>query len=206
MVKSVTFYGYPDNCPPSAQPHSLGTGTYDNPITFAGARDAIGDQGTIMYMETFKKYFIMDDSCAECEDDWRRDGSYHVDLWLGPNHMNPSYSRLVGCEDAMTTEHKKATLNPPRDLPVDTTPFYDADANTCMKHADPCYETCDPDQECNECDGQHGSCEEVAKVFSLSVECFQKLNPHIDCDEGLHGQQFCQGSGCPLRLNFFEVV
>jgi hypothetical protein len=52
--------------------------------------------------------------------------------------------------------------------------------------------------------GLSGSCEKVAKIFSLTVECFQQLNPHIDCSEkgkGLHGQTFCQGSGCPLHKN-----
>ena len=52
--------------------------------------------------------------------------------------------------------------------------------------------------------GLSGSCEKMAKIFALTVECFQQLNPHIDCSEkgkGLHGQTFCQGSGCPLHKN-----
>jgi len=197
-LKEVTFYGFPDNCPPSAQPHSLGSGTYDDPITFAGAPSAI-EMGTIMYITHFNKYFIMDDECEECEEDWNRDHKYHTDLWLGPDHMKKSYTRLVGCENAMTTGDLSATLNPPRNMYVDTTSFYDADNDKCMKPCDPCYETCDPDVECNECDGLSGSCENISKIFSLTVECFQKLNPHIDCDEGLDGETFCQGSGCPLH-------
>ena len=159
----------------------------------------------------------------ECEQDWKRDGTYHVDLWLGPTHMQQNYTRLVGCEDAMSDgKAKTATLHPAANLTVDTTPFYNAEQDSCMvsprailllvfsgsiltdhlcvqNHAEPCYETCNPKVECNECDGLSGSCEKVAKIFSLTVECFQKLNPHVDCKKCLHGQTFCQGSGCPLH-------
>ena len=100
QLKEVTFYGFPDNCPPSAQPHSNGTGTFANPITFAGAPSAI-KHGTLLYIPHYKKYFIMDDECEECEQDWKKDKTYHMDLWLGPTHMSQNYTRLVGCEDAM---------------------------------------------------------------------------------------------------------
>lgn len=203
-LKRVTFYGFPDNCPPSAQPHSLGTGTYNNPITFAAAPAAI-KRGTIMYVKKFAKYFIMDDSCDECEGNWHKDHTYHTDMWLGPDHMDKSYTRLVGCENAMTTGDLEATLNPPSTLHVDTTPFYDANSDTCMKDASPCHETCNRHVECNECDGQSGSCEEVAKRFSLTVDCFKSLNPHIDCGKGVKDKdRFCQGSGCPLKA-FYEL-
>lgn len=198
----TTFYGYPDNCPPSASKHWDGTGTYDNPIGLASAPSAISD-GTMVYIEQYKKYFVMDDECEECEHHWKKDQSYlGFDLWLGPNHFGKN---IVGCEDAMDGAHT-ATLNPPNNLPVDTTPFYDADNDKCMRDAHQCHETCDPSHECNECDGQSGSCEDIAKKFNLSVECFKKLNPNIDCDKGLHGQTFCQGSGCGQTLNFFELV
>jgi 3D (Asp-Asp-Asp) domain-containing protein len=198
-LKEVTFYGFPDNCPPSAQPHSNGTGTYDDPITFAAAPAAI-KHGTLLYIAHYQKYFIMDDVCEECEQDWKRDGVYHVDLWLGPTNMQQNYTRLVGCEDAMTDgKAKEGTLNPAPNLEVDTTPFYNAKEDSCMNHAEPCYETCNPQIECNECGGLSGSCEKIAKIFSLSIECFQQLNPRVDCGKGLHGQTFCQGSGCPLR-------
>ena len=86
-IRTVTFYGYPDNCPPGAQPHSNGTGTYDHPITFAAATSQI-EYGTMMYIPKYQKYFIMDDECQECEDDWRNNKIYHFDLWLGPDHMD----------------------------------------------------------------------------------------------------------------------
>ena len=83
--------------------------------------------------------------------------------------------------------------------PVDMTPFYDAKSNSCMNpNAEVGHETCDPEEECNECDGLSGSCEDVAKMFSLSVECFKKLNPDLDCEIGVKGgDTFCQGSGNP---------
>jgi len=199
-----TFYGYPDNCPPGASKHWFGTGTYDNPIGLASAPSAIS-HGTMVYIERYKKYFVMDDECQECEEKWKKDGSWHFDLWLGPNHWAKN---IVGCENSIDMGARTATINPASNLPVDTTPFYDAANDKCIQHAQQCYETCDASVECNECDGQHGSCEDIAKLFSLSVECFKKLNPNIDCDKGLHGQTFCQGSGCPQKqiLNFFELV
>eukprot|EP01046_Picozoa_sp_COSAG06_P023046 COSAG06_NODE_1814_length_8303_cov_3.907972_10_plen_81_part_00 len=38
----------------------------------------------------------MDDECEECEQDWKKDGTYHFDIWLGPTHMQQNYTRLVG--------------------------------------------------------------------------------------------------------------
>ena len=71
-----------------------------------------------MYIPKYKKYFIMDDECAECEHDWREEKIYHFDLWLGPDHMEESYTLLVGCEHEMSEPgDMSARLNPPRNLP-----------------------------------------------------------------------------------------
>ena len=66
----------------------------------AAAPSAI-KHGTLLYIPHYKKYFIMDDECEECEQDWKKDKTYHMDLCLGPTHMSHTYTRLVACEDAM---------------------------------------------------------------------------------------------------------
>lgn len=64
-----TFYGFPDNCPPSAATayeivHSLagGTGTWADPITYAGFA-AFTPPGTMIYVPQLRKYFVMEDDC-----------------------------------------------------------------------------------------------------------------------------------------------
>ena len=73
----TTFYGARDNCPPGGdiaypQIHNEagGNGTYNNPITYAGAKKAT-EPGTIIYVEFLQKYFIMEDDCEECDNDWK---------------------------------------------------------------------------------------------------------------------------------------
>ena len=84
----TTFYGAKDNCPPGGDiAHPIihkeagGVGTFVDPITFAGDTTAT-PAGTIIYVWQLKKYFIMEDDCEECQDDWRKSHKWHVDLWM----------------------------------------------------------------------------------------------------------------------------
>jgi len=77
----VTLYGWPDNSPPGgaiAYPglHSTagGTGTFSDPITFATDRSEIAP-GTKVYYSFLKRYFIMEDDCAQCDQDWNGGGA-----------------------------------------------------------------------------------------------------------------------------------
>jgi len=107
----ITFYGYPDNTPPSNDTSQSwtpttfpnqqlnrgihaggdGDGSYANPITLA--TDATNElpYGTEIYVERFHKYFIAEDDCYECGSDWNgmNGGSYPQDYWPDPTLLAP---------------------------------------------------------------------------------------------------------------------
>ena len=70
----ITFFGYPDNSPPGAGiawtdcGHSLagGTGSYDDPITFATAPDGDFHVCDIVYLPYLRKYARYEDDCEQC--------------------------------------------------------------------------------------------------------------------------------------------
>jgi hypothetical protein len=150
----VTWYGFNDNscqvetdhsCNTIAFPksdgfptmHEIGTegdGSYANPGTFATAASDDGTMaeiapGTLIYIPYVRKYFIMEDQCAECGDEWAQKMAYHVDVWMGPSYGSDN-TALMGCEDTMTlgdgTFMGTGTIivNPAADLPVEPTPLF----------------------------------------------------------------------------------
>ena len=70
----ITFFGYPDNSPPGAGiawtncGHSLagGTGSYDDPITFATAPDGDFKVCDVVYLPYLRKYARYEDDCEQC--------------------------------------------------------------------------------------------------------------------------------------------
>jgi hypothetical protein len=137
----VTLYGWPDNSPPGndiAYPviHNAagGTGTYNNPITYATDQSEL-PVGTKVYYPYLHRYFIMEDDCTECDQDWTGQGPdggpglYHITLWIGGEGGNPS--DVINCEDNLTQNSAQVIINPPSDEPVDTTPLFDSSSNTC---------------------------------------------------------------------------
>jgi hypothetical protein len=144
-----------------------GTGTYDDPITAASSADTDPADptssnprhkfesyggvtltpGTIIYNPEVKKYFIMEDSCIECGDEYAckispedtDDGkvpsgcvpgtNLHIDFWMGPEFASDS-NDLNDCEDNSTVGNDwvggggQIIVNPPSDLPVVTTKLY----------------------------------------------------------------------------------
>jgi hypothetical protein len=151
----VTLYGFVDNSPPSAiisNPviHSKagGTGTFSDPVTFATDKREEAP-GTIVYYPYLQKYFIMEDTCTECTKDWSGGGQgdnpvpprsghrWRIDLWAGGDKKslkNPDKAALLNCEDALTQSNGgDVTLNPPSNLPVDTTPIYNKSTRACQQ-------------------------------------------------------------------------
>src|ERR1043165_8484246 len=136
----ITFYGWYDNTPPGGdiaypQIHSTagGSGTFSDPITFATATAELS-AGTKVYVPRVKKYFIMEDSCQECGEDWSGHGPnggpglYHIDLWLGGK--GGSAFDAIDCEDALTHYNADSTptledviVSPASGLPYDSTPL-----------------------------------------------------------------------------------
>jgi len=156
MLSYVTLYGFVDNSPPSAiisnpQIHQQagGTGTFADPETFAtDVREF--KPGTILYYSFLKKYFIMEDTCVECTADWDGNGGngdnptpvvngrqFRVDLWAGGDKRSlkdPQKTALLDCEDALTQPNGGTIqINPPGNLPVDTTPVFNVKNNRCQK-------------------------------------------------------------------------
>jgi hypothetical protein len=163
----ITWYGFNDNscqvesqhdCNTIAFPKSAGfpvahdiategLGTFDSPNTFATAATDSGSPaelapGTRIYVPEVRKYFIMEDQCFECGQEWftptqgAPETNYHVDLWMGPS-FGSANTPLMSCEDQLTLGdpyHGTGTIivNPPPDLPVDTTPLFSND--TCTAH------------------------------------------------------------------------
>ena len=143
----VTLYGWPDNSPPGndiAYPASDGnptihdaaggTGTYSDPITYATDKAEL-PIGTKVYYPYLHRYFIMEDDCVECDQDWTGQGPdggpnlYHIDLWIGGEGGNSS--DVINCEDNLTQNSASVIVNPPSDEAVDTTPLFDSSDNSC---------------------------------------------------------------------------
>jgi hypothetical protein len=137
----VTYYGAADNTPPGSREiayatvHSQagGTGTYRDPITFATDRTEL-PVGTIIYFAPLRRYFVMEDSCTECEEDWRGHGPDggprfpHIDLWAG----TATDSGIGRCENSLTRDGQSTVLvGPPSNLPVTPGQLYDG--RSCAK-------------------------------------------------------------------------
>jgi 3D (Asp-Asp-Asp) domain-containing protein len=118
----ITFYGAADNDPPGSReiafPNVMhgqagGTGTFDDPITFAAQQGRFAP-GTKIYVPDVRRYFILEDTCASCS------GS-HVDLWAGAANDRG----IVRCEDSLTREGSRPyQLNPPAGLAVSPGDLY----------------------------------------------------------------------------------
>ena len=167
----VTYYGFNDNSCTVENQHSCdniafpglgpkmhagateGAGTYDDPITAAAsdqgnetAGGATLSPGTLLYNPEVQKYFIMEDSCLECGDEWmchlsaadtddpmppancQVGTNLHIDFWMGPGFLQDA-TNLTTCEDNSTLGMpygglSAVVVNPPPDLPVMPTVLY----------------------------------------------------------------------------------
>ncbi|GAA3435694.1 hypothetical protein [Kutzneria kofuensis] len=118
----ITFYGAADNDPPGSREIAFpdvmhgragGTGTFDDPITFAAQQGSF-KPGTKIYVPDVRRYFILEDTCANCA------GS-HVDLWAGA----ATDRGIVKCEDSLTRNGSRPyQVNPPAGLAVSPGDLY----------------------------------------------------------------------------------
>jgi hypothetical protein len=175
----ASFYGYNDNscatenimgCAALGDPygggHTLatqGSGTYDDPSTCASSStmdpghnyETSGGvtltPGTKVYLPEVQQYFVMEDSCLECGDEYacklssndtssgetppagcQPGANLHIDFWLGPNSMalmGQALMDLNTCEANLTVGGPYAgvadvIVNPPPDLPVSPSPLF----------------------------------------------------------------------------------
>jgi hypothetical protein len=137
---TITFYGSWDNDPPSSTDIAYpvihdkagGTGTYEDPLTFASpAGDGAYEIGTKIYVPFVQKYFIKEDQCAVSWTAPEGCGAVTmVDLYVG----NPSDAEaVVECENSLTPGgDTEIMINPPAGLTVSAEPIWDQSTGTCM--------------------------------------------------------------------------
>jgi hypothetical protein len=121
----VTFYGYDDN--DDGNIAHRGTAAISNPIIHSKAQEDLGtfdrpgtlaadihflSPGTRVYVPALHRYYIMEDTCRECTQDWE-DGKLRIDLYVDGRGK-----ALAECEDRLTMEHAQIIVDPPRGLPV----------------------------------------------------------------------------------------
>jgi len=205
VTAETTFYGAKDNCPPGgdiAYPvihkEAGGTGTYADPITYAGDVK-VTPKGTIIYVFNIQKYFIMEDECQECIQDWNKKQKYHFDLWMGPDIATPG-PYLITCEDAMTLSKVNVEINPPNNYQVSSKELFNSTNNACyLPNPEPC--TCSG-SECNECGNEcqipkTETCVELSALFAVTYDRFLQLNPKLDCSNPIpSGHTVCMGGPC----------
>ena len=86
-------------------------GTYESPGTLATDASFL-TPGTKVYVPELERYYVMEDTCVECSEDWSQNKP-HVDLYVsGTGHQ------LAACEDRLTMERAKIIVAPPVGLPV----------------------------------------------------------------------------------------
>jgi hypothetical protein len=128
--KNSADIAYPGYGPKKHTVATEGAGTYDDPITAASdTKDSSGgatlSPGTFIYNPLTEKYYILEDSCAECEADYAckydddegtaafpgdppaagscaTDQFLHIDFWMGPTVSQVDPTDLYNCEDDST--------------------------------------------------------------------------------------------------------
>ena len=122
----VTLYCWYENSPPGcsiAYPliHSCagGVGSFSNPTRFATDENRIRS-GTIIYYAPLERYFIMEDDCTACDEDWTGQGPdggpgyRHIDPWPH-GAAGDNASALFACEDSWTSNGQVPVIvDPPR--------------------------------------------------------------------------------------------
>jgi len=138
----VTFYGWTDNSSPGADiayqhkyfPITIhdaagGTGTYTDPISLATDPNEFS-VGTKVYIPYLQKYFVMEDLCGGCRENWQKNPpQYHIDLWI--NSDGSHATQLLQCEGSLTRASATIEVNPPPNLPVSSTPLFNPADGTC---------------------------------------------------------------------------
>ncbi|KAI5921876.1 hypothetical protein F4810DRAFT_676303 [Camillea tinctor] len=128
----MTFYGSPDNDPPGSTNtahdcggrgyHAGGSGTYDDPLTFASSTDEYS-VCELVYSPYLQKYLRMEDDCAQCISDWNNGGKKHIDIWTG--NADSGGQAQIQCENELTPGPAQGVIrSPDQGLPVDNTALW----------------------------------------------------------------------------------
>jgi uncharacterized protein YkwD len=125
-AESATI-AYPGDAPRHRE--AAGTGTYKDPVTLATNDPAISHlaPGTLVYIDIFKKYFVMEDLC---EDQNCNPETPTLNLWLN-NRDAGTKEQATACIHSLQQDTAQVEINPPTSREVNTTPFIDKDG-TCL--------------------------------------------------------------------------
>ncbi|KAI9662234.1 MAG: hypothetical protein M1821_008400 [Bathelium mastoideum] len=136
----LTFFGWPDNTPPSANAAyncgrgyvSGGSGTHDDPVTIATAEGEL-KICDVVYIPYLKKYGVFNGKCQQCMTDWQQ-GQKHFDIWTGSSQEGGNQDQIE-CERQLTPGDLQTVIRyPPKDLDVNPGPTYDMNSQpTCHK-------------------------------------------------------------------------
>ncbi|KKK26896.1 hypothetical protein ARAM_001236 [Aspergillus rambellii] len=117
-----------------------GTGTFQDPVTFASAPGEFR-QCEVIYSPYLRKYLRLEDSCPECDGEWFH-RIRHVAVWVGSNQFGGGDDEL-DCEDRLTPPpQSQAVIRHPRqNLTVDVTPLFVPGVNSMcnVNHVYPSY-------------------------------------------------------------------
>ncbi|ODM20519.1 hypothetical protein SI65_03572 [Aspergillus cristatus] len=127
---TLTFYGWPDNDPPSADIaydcgrgyKAGGNGTYDNPLTAASAPGEF-DECEIVYLPYIQRYVRFEDTCATCTTNWNKK-QHHIDIWIDSTDFDEG-GKVMDCENTLTPKHGiRVIRNPGEKFRVVEGPLY----------------------------------------------------------------------------------
>ncbi|PYH92085.1 hypothetical protein BO71DRAFT_458377 [Aspergillus ellipticus CBS 707.79] len=131
----ITFYGLPDSESANALTaydcgHNNipgGTGTYNDPLTFATAPGEFA-KCEIIYLPYLRKYLRFEDVCEQCITDFKSD-RLHIDIWT--TSASNGGSNQIGCEDSLTPNGGQTVItSPPSNLPVSSGMLFDGTCHT----------------------------------------------------------------------------
>ena len=97
-----------------------GTGTYNDPLTFASAEGEF-EPCEVIYDPYTRKYLRYEDYCQACTDDWANGKIRHLDVWTGSTTVNGGDTQIQ-CENDLTPAENSQTIvrKPASNLPVDS--------------------------------------------------------------------------------------
>ncbi|PWY90215.1 hypothetical protein BO70DRAFT_415772 [Aspergillus heteromorphus CBS 117.55] len=183
----ITFYGYPDNDPASAETAyncggrdyiAGGTGTYDDPLTFATAPGEF-EKCEIIYLPYLRKYLRLEDVCEQCTTDYK-EGKHHIDVWTGSSTVNGGETQ-IRCEDALTPSASQSVIvNPASTYTVNAAALFSDD--TC--HTSDTYSNADASSYCSSSGSSSSICSWAGHCAGASCENENDCSGSLTCVSG----------------------
>ncbi len=135
-VAMVSFFAPSGNADQGSSSSAEGTGTRNNPATFAASKNAY-TPGTVIWVPTVHKYFVMREDCANCDSLWNNGHQFAVELSVGNAGANNTFSQQ-NCAAALSREVGSMSspmpikLHPPHNEPVSAQPLFDSSTSVCF--------------------------------------------------------------------------